>query len=123
VVLALYGFCELARGLVVGNTADADRHTYRLVTLERPLHLSAEANLQRTVRALPASPAIPTSRRISPSRPRSCSDCTDAFPFVRTKLLLASPLALVGFIVYPTAPPQSWESSLGSSGTTSAIPE
>ena len=30
----------------------------------------------------------------------------DAFPFVRTTLLLASGLALIGFLVYPTAPPR-----------------
>jgi hypothetical protein len=29
-----------------------------------------------------------------------------AFPFVRTTLLLASALSLVGFLVYPTAPPR-----------------
>ncbi len=29
-----------------------------------------------------------------------------AFPFVRTTLLLASGLALVGFLVYPTTPPR-----------------
>ena len=29
-----------------------------------------------------------------------------AFPFIRTTLLLASGLALVGFLVYPTAPPR-----------------
>jgi hypothetical protein len=30
----------------------------------------------------------------------------DGFPFVRTALLLASGFALVGFLVYPTAPPR-----------------
>jgi hypothetical protein len=29
-----------------------------------------------------------------------------AFPFVRTTLLLASGLALIGFLLYPTAPPR-----------------
>ena len=29
-----------------------------------------------------------------------------AFPFVRTTLLVASALALVGFLAYPTAPPR-----------------
>src|SRR6266404_3390799 len=30
----------------------------------------------------------------------------EGFPFVRTALLLASGLALVGFLLYPTAPPR-----------------
>jgi hypothetical protein len=30
----------------------------------------------------------------------------EGFPFIRTALLLASGLALVGFLVYPTAPPR-----------------
>ena len=32
-VLALYGFYELARGLVVGDAAEADRHAHRVVAL------------------------------------------------------------------------------------------
>lgn len=41
-VVALYGVYELARGLVVGNTREADRHAGQLVALERSLHLFVE---------------------------------------------------------------------------------
>jgi hypothetical protein len=34
-VVTLYGGYELARGLVVGNTKEADRHAGPLVALER----------------------------------------------------------------------------------------
>jgi hypothetical protein len=34
-VVTLYGGYELARGLVVGNTNEADRHAGQLVALER----------------------------------------------------------------------------------------
>jgi hypothetical protein len=37
VVLALYGLYELARGLVVGDTGEADRHAHRVVALEGSL--------------------------------------------------------------------------------------
>jgi hypothetical protein len=39
VVLALYGLYEVARGLVVGNAAEAARHTRHLAATERSLHL------------------------------------------------------------------------------------
>ena len=60
-VLALYGLDELARGLVVGDAEEADRHARRLVALERSLHLFLEANVQRAAQALPASPACSAS--------------------------------------------------------------
>jgi hypothetical protein len=53
VVLALYGLYELARGLVVGDTTEADRHARRLVAIERSLHLLFEASLQRAAHAVP----------------------------------------------------------------------
>jgi hypothetical protein len=48
--MALY---ELARGLVVGDTAEAHRHGLQLVALERSLHLFLEANVQHAAHALP----------------------------------------------------------------------
>jgi hypothetical protein len=56
-VLTLYGLYELARGLVVGNAAEAHDHAHRLVALERSLDLFLEANVQRAADAPPASPA------------------------------------------------------------------
>jgi hypothetical protein len=52
-VLTLYGLYELARGLVGGDTAEADAHAHRLVVLERSLHLFVEAKVQRAVLTLP----------------------------------------------------------------------
>jgi membrane-associated phospholipid phosphatase len=112
-VLALYGLYELARGLVVGDTAEAERNAHRVAALERALHLFFEPTLQHAVQALPdvtqllgfayltlhltvtAGVLLWTHQR----RPV-------AFPFVRTTLLIASGLSLVGFLVYPTAPPR-----------------
>ena len=45
--LTLSGLYQLARGLVGADTADADGHAHRVVVLERSLHLSVEANVQR----------------------------------------------------------------------------
>src|SRR6266540_1528111 len=43
----------LERGLVVGDTSEANRHALQLVGLERSLHLFLEANVQHAAHALP----------------------------------------------------------------------
>ena len=112
-LVTMYGVYELARGLVVGNTAEANRHAHRLVALERSLHLFLEANVQHAAHALPGLTSMLGTAYLTlhltvtagvllwlhQRRPA-------AFPFVRTTLLLASGLSLVGFLVYPTAPPR-----------------
>jgi hypothetical protein len=112
-VLGLYGLYELARGLVVGDARDADHHARRVVALERWLHLFLEANVQHAARALPGLTSLLGTAYLTlhlavtvavllwlhQRRPA-------AFPLVRTTLLLASGLSLIGFLVYPTAPPR-----------------
>ena len=111
--LALYGLYELARGLVGADRAEADGHAHALVAVERSLHLFVEAHVQRAVQTLPGLTtllgvayltlhlAVTTGVLLWLHRRRP-----DGFPFVRTALLLASGLALVGFLAYPTAPPR-----------------
>jgi cytochrome bd-type quinol oxidase subunit 2 len=111
--LTLYGLYELARGLVGADTAEADGHARRLVALERSLHLFDEAKVQRAVQTLPGLTsllgvayltlhlAVTAGVLLLLHRRRP-----EGFAFVRTALLLASGLALVGFLVYPTAPPR-----------------
>jgi len=112
-VLGLYGLYELARGLVVGNRGEAERHAHRLAALERSLHVFHEAGVQRAAEALPGligvlgasyltlhlTMTVAVLLWLHQRRPAS-------FAFVRTTLLLASGLSLVGFLVYPTAPPR-----------------
>jgi hypothetical protein len=111
--LTVYGLYELARGLVGADRAEADGHAHALVAVERSLHLFVEANVQRAVQTLPGLTTLlgvayltlhlagTTGVLLWLHRRRP-----DGFPFVRTALLLASGLALVGFLVYPTAPPR-----------------
>jgi PAP2 superfamily len=112
-VLGLYGVYELARGLVVGDAREAGHHAHRVVALERWLHLFLEANVQHGARTLPGLVSLLGTAYLTlhlavtagvllwlhQRRPA-------AFPFVRTTLLLASGLSLIGFLVYPTAPPR-----------------
>src|SRR5207244_5050117 len=51
-VLVLYGLYELARGLVVGDTAEADGPAHQLIAIERSLHLFLEANVQQAAHAV-----------------------------------------------------------------------
>jgi PAP2 superfamily len=112
-VVSLYGVYELARGLVVGNAREADRHADQLVALERSLHLFVEGNVQNAADALPGlvgllgvayltlhlAVTVVVLLWLHQRHPA-------AFPLVRTTLLVASALALVGFLAYPTAPPR-----------------
>ncbi len=113
VVLVLYSLYELARGMVVGNAAEAVRHARQLVTLERSTGLFIEERTQDAAHVFPGLiDLLSTSyltfhlavtvvvllwlHRRHPA----------AFPLVRTTLVLASGLALVGYLAYPTAPPR-----------------
>lgn len=112
-VLVLYGIYELGRGLVVADAAEAHRHARQVVALERWPHLFVEADVQQAAHAvpgvidllsvayLPLHLAVTTGVLIWLHQRRPA-----AFPFVRTAFLLASGLALVGYVLYPTAPPR-----------------
>lgn len=112
-VLGLYGAYELARGLVAGNAAEAERHARELVSLERALHVFGEAGVQHAAGAVPGligmlgtayltlhlTVTVVVLLWLHQRRPA-------AFAFIRTTLLVASGLALIGFLLYPTAPPR-----------------
>jgi PAP2 superfamily len=111
--LTLYGLYELARGLVGADTAEADGHAHRVVALERSLHLFVEANVQRHVQMLPALASLLGVAYLTLHLTVTAGVLLwlhrrrpESFPLVRTALMLASALALVGFLVYPTAPPR-----------------
>jgi membrane-associated phospholipid phosphatase len=111
--LALYGLYEVARGLVGADTAQAEGHAHRLVALERSLHLFVEANVQHAVQTLPGLTSLLGDAYLTLHLAVTAGVLLwlhrrrpEGFPFVRTALLLASGLALVGFLVYPTAPPR-----------------
>src|SRR6266516_107803 len=112
-VLGLYGLYELARGLVVSDAREADHHARDVVTLERWLHLFREANVQHAARALPGLTSLLGTAYLTLHLAVTAAVLLwlhqrrpAAFAFARTTLLLASALALIGFLAYPTAPPR-----------------
>ena len=112
-VLTLYGLYEVARGLVVGDGAEAERHALRLAATERSLHLLLEVKLQSAVHVLPGLTGLLAAAYLTLHLTVTAAVLLwlhqrrpAAFPFVRTTLLLASGLSLIGFLAYPSAPPR-----------------
>jgi hypothetical protein len=124
--LTLYGLYELTRDLVVSDSAQADAHAHRLVALERSLHLFVESNVQRAVQTLPGLTSLLGVAYLTLHLTVTAGVLLwlhrrrpEGFAFARTALLLASALSLVGFLVYPTAPP-GWSASASSTPSPAA---
>lgn len=112
-VVCLYCVYELARDVVVSDAREADAHAREVLSLERWLHLFGEEAVQHAARALPGLTALLGAAYLTmhlavtgavllwlhKHRPA-------VFAFVRTTLLLASGISLVGFLAFPTAPPR-----------------
>lgn len=112
-MIALYGLYELARGLVVGNAAEADRHAHRIAAVEQSLHVFVEGKLQNDVHVMPGVPSVLAAAYLTLHLTVTAGVLVwlhqrrpGAFPYVRTTPRLASGLALVGFLAYPAAPPR-----------------
>jgi hypothetical protein len=113
-VLALYALYEATRGLIAGDRAAALRHARDVASLERSLHVFVEGQVQAAAGALPGLIGVLGLLYLTlhltvtgvyliwlhRRRP-------DAFPLVRTTLLFASALALIGYLAFPTAPPRA----------------
>jgi PAP2 superfamily len=111
-VLLLYGLYESGRGLVVDDPAVAGRHARVIVSIERSLHIFVESDVQHagrtlgvlglfgvlylTLHLLVTAGYLLWLHRCRPA----------AFPLVRTTLVVASALALIAYVVFPTAPPR-----------------
>ncbi len=112
-VVGLYAVYETSRGLVAGGSAVALDHARMIASLERSLHVFVEANVQHAARALPGVVgtlgllyltmhlAVAGTCLVWLHRRRPA-----AFPLVRTTVLIASGLALIGYVAFPTAPPR-----------------
>ena len=112
-VLIMYATYEAARGVVGGNRHLAIDHAHAVASLERRLHVFAEANVQDLARGVPGLLTLLGGAYLTlhlgvtaglllwlhQRRPA-------VFARIRTTLLIASALALVGFVLFPTAPPR-----------------
>jgi hypothetical protein len=127
-ILGFYATYEAARGLVVGARQPAIRRADDVLSLERTLHLFAEPHVQRLARDIPGllgtlDVAYLTLHLAATStlllwlyRRRPA-----AFPLVRTTLIIASVLSLIGFLAFPTAPPRMAASGLSDTVSHGAV--
>ena len=109
----LYGLYEVVRGVPSENVDAAMRHTSEIVDLERAIGIYVEHGVQATLDALPVLPTVlgiayvvlhfagTTAALVWLHRRHR-----DQFPIVRTTLVVATALALVGYVLYPAAPPR-----------------
>ena len=112
-IAALYALYEATRGLVTGARPVAVAHAHDIAALERSLHAFFEPDVQRAVRGIPGlltvfgflyltcHLGVTGGVLIWLHRSRR-----DRYALYRTTLVLATALSIVGFVVYPTAPPR-----------------
>jgi hypothetical protein len=118
-VAGLYAAYESARGLVAGSRASAIDRAHEVVHLERHLHVFEEPRVHDAVLAIPGLMGslgfayltlhlLVTGSVLAWLYYRRPA----AFPAVRTTLLVASALSLIGFLAFPTAPPRLADTAL-----------
>lgn len=109
----LYALYELVRGFGGENWEAAFAHTSDIVALEQRLSLYGERAIQDWTHTIPALPgalgvlyivlhfAATGLVLVWVHRARR-----ESFPVVRTSLIVSTALALVGYVLYPAAPPR-----------------
>ncbi|MGL6277996.1 MAG: phosphatase PAP2 family protein [Gaiella sp.] len=109
----LYGAYEVVRGFGGEDYAVAFANTADIVALEQRLGVFVERTVQESVSGLAGVPALLGAAYmllhfvgtaalvvwVHRARP-------DAYPIVRTTLVASTALALVGYVLYPAAPPR-----------------
>jgi hypothetical protein len=121
----LYVVYEGVRGAGDASVAVARDHTADIVALERSLHVFGERALQQWSHGVPYLPMLLGLAYMSLHFGVTTlalrwvyRDRQQAFPLLRTTLIASTALALVGYALYPAAPPRLAE--LGFSDTVSA---
>jgi hypothetical protein len=124
-LVVLYGVYELVRGIGGEDVRAAMANTADLVALERSLGIYVERGVQGGVEAIPMAPTllglayvifhfVGTAALLIWAHRRH----PDRFPLIRTTFIVATGLALVGYVLYPAAPPRL--ANLGFSDTVSS---
>ena len=109
----LYAFYEVVRGVPSENVETAMRHTSEIVALEQSVGIYVEHGVQGAFDALPVLPTVLGLAYLSLHFAGTAAALVwlhrrhpEHFPIVRTTLVTATALALVGYVLYPAAPPR-----------------
>jgi hypothetical protein len=109
----LYGLYEVVRGMPSENVREAMRHTAEIVSLEQGAGVYVEHSIQHALAAVPGLPTLLGLAYLSLHFAGTTVALVwvhrrhpDRFPLVRTTVVVATALALVGYVLYPAAPPR-----------------
>ena len=112
-LVVLYSLYEVVRGVPNENVEAAMRHTAEIVALEQGVGIYVERGVQEAFDAVLGMPTVlglaylllhfvgTTAALVWLHRRHP-----DHFPIVRTTVVAATALALVGYVLYPAAPPR-----------------
>lgn len=109
----LYGAYEIVRGFGGEDWAAARANTADIVSLERALGVYVERDVQELAGAVAGIPALLGLLYVALHFAGTAAVLVwvhrrrpHAFPFLRTTLIVSTALALVGYVLYPAAPPR-----------------
>jgi hypothetical protein len=112
-LLSLYGLYELCRGVADGSWALAQRNAAEIVRFERDLGMFWEWDVQQWATRLPLLPVLLGLAYIGLHVGGTILALVwvhrrhhEHFALLRTVIVAASGLALVVYVLYPTAPPR-----------------
>lgn len=110
---ALYGLYEVIRGAGHANVDVAMRHTDDIVAVEQTLGVYVERSVQQAFEVIPYAPALLGLLYVTLHFVGTAIALTwihrkhpDRFPLVRTTFVAATAIALVGYVLFPAAPPR-----------------
>ncbi|HEX2433163.1 MAG TPA: phosphatase PAP2 family protein [Gaiellaceae bacterium] len=112
-VSILYVAYEATRGLIAGSGRVASEHAQNVASLERELHVFLEPNVQHAARAVPGLMGLLGAAYLTLHLSVTAALLLwlhqrrpDVYARIRTTLFIASAIALVVFVSFPTAPPR-----------------
>jgi len=108
-----YGAYSLVRGLVEGDATAAFQHARDLIQIERTLHVFVEPSVQAWASGSHALMDVSSWLYVNAQTSVTLAALVylylrhnRSFYFVRNMLVIAMAIALVGYAVFPTAPPR-----------------
>jgi hypothetical protein len=112
-IAGVYLLSELSRGIATGGAEAAQRHAAKVVDIERHLHVFGEASIQRAVHHLVLLPAVLGYAYLTLHLALTGAVLYWVYRRhrahygpLRNTLVLANGIALVGYWLFPTAPPR-----------------
>jgi hypothetical protein len=113
IVLVLYAAYELLRGLGDSSVHVARDHASDIVALERAFNVFFEQAVQDWAASIPTLPGLLGAAYVTSHLGATAAALVwlyrshpDRFPLVRNTLVVATAISLVGYVVYPAAPPR-----------------